>query len=282
MGVEEPLVREERDGAVIVLELNRPDAMNSLTSEMVAALHDALRAADADPDVRAVVLTGSGRAFCAGMDVSSKLDEPETAEEVIHHWYERDKATTDNLLMVMEMSTPVVAAVNGWCLGGGFWYALACDITIAAESAVFGQPEVRHVSNSTFLFAALAGWKNAHRYALTGDHFDAAEALRIGVVNEVVPDDQLMARALSLAHRLARVPRASIRLNKAITNLGLQVAGMRAGMTFNAALSAMAHASMDSAEVAELRSARQAGDLRQFLKLRDDPFRPEPGGPRSK
>ena len=82
---------------------------------------------------------------------------------------------------------PVIAAVHGWVIGGGFWYSLACDITIAADNSVFGQPEVRHVSNTTFLFAALAGWKAAHRYGLTGDHFDAAEALRLGIVNEVVP-----------------------------------------------------------------------------------------------
>src|SRR2546421_569732 len=82
---------------------------------------------------------------------------------------------------------PIIAAVQGWVMGGGFWYSLAADITIAADNAVFAQPEVRHTSNTTILFAALAGWKAAHRYALTGDHLDAAEALRLGLVNEVVP-----------------------------------------------------------------------------------------------
>ena len=78
----------------------------------------------------------------------------------------------------------MIAAVNGWAMGGGFWYQLAADITIASDKAVFAQPEVRHIPTSSFLFTALCGWKAANRWALTGDHFDAQEALRIGMVNE--------------------------------------------------------------------------------------------------
>jgi len=110
-------------------------------------------------------------------------------------------------LALMRLAKPIIAAVNGWCLGGGMWYALCSDITIASERAVFGQPEVREIQNSTFLLAALAGWKVAHRYALTGDHFDAAEALRIGIVNEVVAPDALMGAATALARRIALMRR---------------------------------------------------------------------------
>src|SRR5262249_57609171 len=80
------------------------------------------------------------------------------------------------------LGKPVIAAVNGWAMGGGFWYQLAADITIASDQAGFAQPEVRHISNSSFLFGALCGWKTANRWALTGDHFDAEEPLRIGMV----------------------------------------------------------------------------------------------------
>ena len=141
------------------------------------------------------------------------------------------------------LGKPIIAAVNGWAMGGGFWYQLAADITIASDKAVFAQPEVRHISNSTFLFAALCGWKAANRWALTGDHFDAQEALRIGMVNEVVPHDELMERARALAKRIALVPEPSVRLNKAITMLGIQASGLYSGLLLEGALGALAHSS---------------------------------------
>ena len=164
-------------------------------------------------------------------------------------------------------------------MGGGFWYSLACDITIAADNAVFAQPEVRHISNTTILFAALAGWKAAHRYGLTGDHLDAAEALRLGLVNEVVPLDQLLPKARALAERIAHVPEPSVRLNKAVTCYGLLAMGMGAGLLMNMPFSAMAHASYN-AERGELMELMRTGGLKAFLEARDGAFRPEPFGPR--
>ena len=165
-------------------------------------------------------------------------------------------------------------------MGGGFWYSLAADITIAADNAVFAQPEVRHISNTTILFAALAGWKAAHRYALTGDHMDAAEALRLGLVNEVVPLDQLLPKARALAERIARVPEPSVRLNKAVTCYGLLAMGLGAGLLMNVPLSAMAHASYDAGR-GDLLALMRTGGLKAFLEARDGGFRPEPFGPRS-
>ena len=188
----------------------------------------------------------------------------------------------DMMMHIMELPKPVIAAVNGWCIGGGFWYSLACDITIASDKATFGQPEVRMTSNSTVLFALLAGWKEAHRYTLTGDHFDAQEALRIGVVNEVVPHDQLMERAMAMAHRLALVPADSLRLNKAITTYGLEAMGLRTALNTNAFLSTLVEASNDGPDVEHLERAREERGFRGFMEARDGPFTPEPFGPRSK
>jgi enoyl-CoA hydratase/carnithine racemase len=182
----------------------------------------------------------------------------------------------------MRLEKPVIAAVNGWCLGGGMWYALCCDITIASERAVFGQPEVREIQNSTFLLAALAGWKVAHRYALTGDHFDAAEALRIGIVNEVVAPDELLSTAMALARRIALLPPDSVRINKAITTYGLEAMGLRVALDAASMLSVIAHASVDAADLDELYRIRESEGLRASLAYRDDPFLPEPGGPRSR
>ena len=119
-------------------------------------------------------------------------------------------------------------------------------------------------SNSSILFALLCGWKNAHRYALTGDHFDAAEALRIGAVNEVVPADQVMERARGLALRLAKVPAESVRLNKAITTLGLEAMGLRAALNMNGVVSSIVEASNDGPDVEHLAKAQAEGGLRCF------------------
>jgi len=278
----------ETAGPVGTITLNRPDALNAISPQVTAELHHALDAADADPAVRAIILTGSGRGFSAGYDIARRPDGSSSLDArgqepaaYLERWWSSDGAGTRRLMHIWEMSTPVIAAVHGWVMGGGFWYSLACDMTIAADNAVFAQPEVRHVSNTTFLFAALAGWKAAHRYGLTGDHFDANEALRLGLVNEVVPAAELMPRARALAERIAKVPEPSVRLNKAVTCYGLMAMGLGAGMMMNIPLSALAHASFNQDRV-DLLDAMQKGGLKAFLDARDGRFRPEPFGPWAK
>src|SRR5262249_61742875 len=178
------------------------------------------------------------------------------------------------------LGKPIIAAVNGWAMGGGFWYQLAADITIASDRAVFAQPEVRHISNSSFLFAALCGWKVANRWALTGDHFDAQEALRIGLVNEVVPHEELMNAAYALAKRIALVPEPSERLNNAIAMVGIQAAGLHSGLLVEGALGALAHASHNEFREALFETQRGEG-MTVYLETRDGPFQPGPRGPRS-
>ncbi len=281
-------LRYEQDGAVVTLTLNRPEALNALSPPLERELHEALDEASADDSARSIVLTGAGRAFSAGYDISASgaPDSPRSqripsSRFLRTHW-DGAMRNPDMMVHIMELSKPVIAAVNGWCIGGGFWYSLACDITIASDQATFGQPEVRMTSNSTVLFALLAGWKEAHRYTLTGDHFDAQEALRIGVINEVVPHDQLMDRAMAMAHRLALVPPDSLRLNKAITTYGLEAMGLRTALNTNAFLSTLVEASNDGPDVEHLERAREERGFRGFMEARDGPFTPEPLGPRSK
>ena len=281
------MILYETAGPVATITLNRPETLNAINAQMTAELHGALDAAEADPAIRAIVLTGAGRAFSAGYDIGRRPDgksalDPAGVElaEFLKRWWTGDSDSAQRLMHLWRLSKPVIAAVHGWVMGGGFWYSLACDMTIAADDAVFAQPEVRHVSNTTFLFAALAGWKAAHRYALTGDHFDAAEALRIGIVNEVVPRAELMPKVLALAERIARVPEPSVRLNKAVTCYGLMAMGIGAGMLMNIPLSNLAHASWNSQRGEQL-EAMQTGGLKAFLEARDGAFRPEPFGPKS-
>ena len=272
----------ETGDRIATITLNRPDRMNALSPDLERELHEALDEADADGGVRAIVVTGAGRAFSAGYDLGREREAPETTRDALLRWTQTDTKHVEHMMHLMEMDKPIVAAVNGWALGGGFWYSLACDITIASEQATFGQPEVRMISNTSFLFPALVGWKEAHRYALTGDHFDAREALRIGAVNEVVPHDQLMERARAMAARLALVPTDSVRLNKRLTTYGLHAMGLRNALQTGGLLSIVAHASTDAREVADLYETQRRDGLTAFLRQRDNPFIPEPGGPRSR
>ena len=274
----------EQDGPVGIITLNRPDALNTITDELTEALHHSLDRAERDDTVKVLILTGAGeRGFSAGYDMGGKGDAPQTTGEIVRRWWDTDTRTPQLHWHLLGLEKPIIAAVHGWCLAGGFWYTLAADITIAADNTVFGQPEIRETQNSTALLAFLVGWKNAARYALTGDHFDAEEALRIGVVNEVVPREELMTRAMALAQRIAMVPADSLRLNKRITTFALQAMGLRTALEGAGFLSAIVHASAkDSPELQEMHEIRRTQGMGASLKARDDKFRPEPGGPRSR
>lgn len=280
----------EQQGPVVRITLNRPEALNAISPPLEAELHAALDQADADPTVRAIVLTGAGRAFSAGYDMAGRGEDGrpgpldpsgQTIDDYLKWWHGNDTRNVQKLLHIWYLTKPVIAAVNGYAMGGGFWYTTVCDITIASEQAVFAQPEVRHISNTTFLFAALCGWKVANRYALTGDHIDAQEALRIGLVNQVVPHDELLPAAHGLAERIAMVPEPSVRLNKQVTTYGLMSAGVAAGMLMNGPLSALAHTSHNP-ERDRLWAAQATGGMKGFLAARDQPFHPEPFGPKSR
>jgi enoyl-CoA hydratase/carnithine racemase len=277
------------DGPVATITLNRPDRMNALSRNLETELHRAFDGADADRNVRAIILTGNGPAFSAGYDQAATsasgvrpLDPAgKSHAEYIEHWHRHDGSRVGHWTHMWSIGKPVIAAVNGWAMGGGFWYQLAADITIASDKAVFAQPEVRQVSNSSYLFTALCGWKAANRWALTGDHFDAHEALRIGMVNEVVPHDELLPRARALAIRIALVPEPAIRLNKAIAMQGLQASGVHSALLLEGALSALVHSSHNE-DRQRLFDEQHAHGLKAYLDMRDGPFHPEPMGPKSK
>src|ERR1700716_3897876 len=274
--------------SIATITLNRPERMNALTHELEAELHRTFERADADRAVRVIILTGAGRAFCAG------YDQGQTGKDGTRHSDPKGKSHAEFMVsgrrndagrvakwpQMGRLGKPIIAAVNGWAMGGGFWYQLAADITIASDQAGFAQPEVRHISNTTFLLGALCGWKAANRWGLTGDHFDAQEALRIGMVNEVVPHDQLMDATRALAKRIALVPEPSVRLNKSITMLGMQAAGVYSGLLLEGALGALAPSSHNEYREKLFEAQRQHG-LKGYLDMRDGPFQPEPMGPRS-
>jgi enoyl-CoA hydratase/carnithine racemase len=277
----------EVDEAIATITLNRPQALNAISPALERELHTALDAADADKQVRVVILTGAGRAFCSGYDLSAPEERRKRPPEVsvgefLAGWQDTSMQGVWKIIHLWQVSKPIIAALNGWTMGGGLWYSTACDITIASERAVFAQPEIREISNSTFLLTALCGWKVANRWTLTGDHMDAHEALRVGLVNEVVAHDDLIPRARALARRIAMVPEESVRMNKAIAMHGLLASGVFQGLLMSGPLSTVVQASIGGPRWQELHEAQNAGGMRGFLDARDGPFLPEPMGPKSK
>jgi enoyl-CoA hydratase/carnithine racemase len=284
------LYEKQRSGVLITL--NRPNALNAMNQQMMNELDAAFAEAEGDPEIRAVVITGAGGAFSAGEDIGGA--DPDTAWPYgipsgtsLNATYNkfRDADRKDILgrqLYRWQYPKPIIGAVSGWCLGAASWLALTCHITIAADDAVFGQPQVRHGANTDFIWVALAGFKNALRYSLTGDHVDAQEALRIGLVNQVVPKDQLIETCFQFVDRVAHISPETVKINLQISTMGLEMMGLRKAWTLNSELAAMARLTKREEFNKRLEEAKKQGGLAAFLQERDGPFQPEPFGPKAR
>jgi enoyl-CoA hydratase/carnithine racemase len=205
---------KEDIGAVRRLTMNRPDKMNALNNELTQALYDELNAADKASGVNAVILTAKGRGFCAGADVTEFAAMTANNTEVA---LARGELTTKVHATFVQVSVPIICAVNGFAMGGGCGIAVAGDITIACESAKFGYPEVKRDAVGAVVMANLVrqvGRKVAYELVALGEHITAADAQRIGLINRVVPDDKLQDEALAIATRIANTARHAQRATK--------------------------------------------------------------------
>lgn len=202
----------EDKGAVRVLTLNRPEKRNALDTALSRALLEALRAADADEEVRCIVLTGAGPGFCAGADLSEfkGLRDPQAAET-------RAELTMQLHLAFSRMLTPVVTAINGAAMGGGAGLAIAGDMAVMAQTAKLGYPETKHGIVAAIVMANLVrqiGRKAAFELVALGEPIEAARALELGMVNRVVADAKLMDAAMAFAEKLAAVDRPAMAQTK--------------------------------------------------------------------
>jgi enoyl-CoA hydratase/carnithine racemase len=266
--------------------------LNALNTKLWHELDDALEKAKNDPEIRAVVLAGAGGAFSVGEDLQGDdrptawpYGIPENSSLVYEYDRLRDqdrKTFLERQIYRWEYPKPIIGAVSGWCLGAASWLALTCHLTYAADDAVFGQPDIRHASGTDFVWVLLAGFKNALRYSLTGDHIDAQEALRIGLVNQVVPKDKLLDECFAFVDRVALVPPETVKINLHISRMGLEMMGLRKAWLLNAELSAMARLTKEEDFNRKLEEARRQGGLKTFFATRDGPFQPEPFGPHAK
>lgn len=212
----ETLLYEKKD-TVGILTVNRPDKMNALSNQLTAEMKDVLEGIEGDEELRALVITGAGdKAFVAGADINELVIRDARIGRKV------SKERQELFSRIENLTVPVIAAVNGYALGGGLELALACSIRICSEQAQFGAPEVKlgiiPGDGGTQRLPRLVGAGRAMEMVLTGDFIDAQEAFRIGLVNSVVPQDELMEKSLELAERIASRPPLAVQYAKEAVN----------------------------------------------------------------
>ncbi len=231
---------------IATITINRPKSLNSVTEEVFLQLEQAIIDLGNDDEVAVIILTGAGeKAFVAGGDITKMV-------EATPEWSRDFALLAQRVLNVIESSTkPVIAAINGYALGGGCELAMACDIRIASDKALFGQPEVKLGIIPGFAgtqrLSRLVGKGRAKEIIFTGEMFDAAEACRIGLVNKVVAPDKLMASCRDMASIIAQRSRSAVRLSKEAIDNGLEMDMTRAER-YEADLFALCFATEDQRE----------------------------------
>jgi 2-(1,2-epoxy-1,2-dihydrophenyl)acetyl-CoA isomerase len=214
-------IQLEMRASVCVLTLNRPDRLNALNVQVAhdfkAAVAEAL-----ERGARAILLTGAGRAFSAGGDLREMQEIAKKDGRVEAFFDEPLRLLNEAILLIRETPVPFIAAVNGVASGGGCNLALACDLVIAAESARFNQAFIKigltPDCGGTFMLPRLVGWKRATELLFTGELISARTAVAMGMINSVMPDDELMNQAMAMAEKLAQAPTAAIGEIKMLLN----------------------------------------------------------------
>src|SRR5215216_2521331 len=237
------LVETSVEGQVALCRLNRPEARNALSPELMEELVASVERLDADPEVRSTVIAGSDESFAAGADIGA-LAEREFHEAMFH-------PAAGFWRRMAECRTPLVAAVSGWALGGGCELALLCDVIVASETAEFGQPEITlgiiPGGGGTQRLARVMGKQRAMELVLTGRRIDAAEAHRLGIVNQVAPRDGWLDAAVELAGVVASRPPLAARLGKQAV-LAADETALSAGLEAERRLFELAMATEDRVE----------------------------------
>ena len=218
-------IRLARAGTVALLTLARPERLNAIDRRMLGELHEALDAVERDDDLRVVVVKGAGGNFSSGFDLKEQMEARPSGPQAWREILDRDFST---IMRFWHLRKPTIAAVQGYCLAGGCELALCCDITIAAEDAVFGEPELKFGAGIVVMILPwLVGPKRAKEIILTGaDRIGAAEAARIGLINRVVPSDALESAALALARHIAVIDPELVQQTKRAINQSVETMGL--------------------------------------------------------
>lgn len=269
----EYLLLTQEEG-VATLTLNRPEKQNALSQGLMAELRTAMDAIERDPNIRVVLITGAGRAFSSGFDLSPRelaADAPKDEAD----WNRLIKLNFETLMRIWNLRQPVIAAVNGPAIAAGSNLALICDITLASDQATFGEPEIRHFALSPLLLLPyLANNSKAMHYLYySGDTIGADEALKLGLVSKVVPAEQLLPEAQRLARRIATVPAYPVQITKRSIKAAYDMMGFKNAMELHRANDALVIDASQIEEKRKLMGVLMENGLRAFLEMRDGPFR---------
>jgi enoyl-CoA hydratase len=282
-------LRTEVRNGVFHVVLTRADAYNTITPALRDELSAAIDAGDADRDARVILLRAEGRAFCAGygLDWSTAAQADETAEaqagrrvwDSVADW-RMMKRFVDAYMKLWYAQKPTIAAVQGWCIGGGTDMVLCADLVIAAEGASFGYPPSRVWGTpTTAMWVYRMGLERAKRYLLTGDEIPARTAAEIGLILETVPDDALLAHATAFAERMARLPVNQLVMLKLLCNQTAEHMGMGQTRLLGTLFDGIARHTQEGLDFVQ-----RAGEVgfRAAVRERDDPFGDYGSGPRGR
>lgn len=215
------LVKLEKQGKIGILTMNRPEALNALSFEVLNALNEMLDVVSSDDDIDVVIITGEGRSFVAGADIGQMKDLSSIQGK---KWSEFGNYV---FMRIENMSKPFIAAINGFCLGGGNELAMSCDIRLASQKAKFGQPEVglgiTPGFGGTQRLPRIVGMGQAMELTLTGKIIDATQAKNIGLVNEIYAPEELLDKAIELAEQIVVNAQIAVRESKRVMRMGAHV-----------------------------------------------------------
>jgi len=217
-----------KDGAVARVALDRPAKRNALSDTLLTELQDALDRADDDRDIRVVVLSGNGPAFCGGFDLTGGTGYSDT-EQDLEDYHRMIRSMRAIYSDIWNARKPIIAKVHGYCVSGGCYLQMLCDITICADDAILGHPAVVTGGVSAMpMWNWLLGLRKAKELLMTGKLIDGTEAMRIGLVNTAVPADQLDAEVETMVAQIISVPAGSVTLTKEGLNTAADVMGLAA------------------------------------------------------
>ena len=263
------VVLYETDGPIATITLNRPAKLNALSTEVVLEIDKRIAQAGSDDSIKVVLIAANGRAFSAGFDIN---DELEDGTETPLEWQPVLRRDVDVTMRVWACPKPTIAVVQGYCLAGACEIAMACDMIIAADDAQFGEPEIQYGSGPvTLLMPFIIGQKKTNELLFTGDKIDAQQALALGLVNKVVPREELESTARSLAARIAPTPLAVLRLTKQALNRAYEAKGLRTAVNANVDISAILNGA-NTPEQQEFDKVAAEHGLKAALAWRDERY----------
>lgn len=268
----------KRHGAVELVTMNRPEVRNAQNSTLIVELDDAMRAADGDPAVNVIVLAGAGKDFSAGHDLKAYVGEAPSDE-----WHEKRKTPEgkfeherklyfEKCLAIRDLAKPTIAMVQGHCVAAGLMLAAMCDLIVAADDATFQNPVLRMTGAGVEVLSEPfgLGFRKAKEFLWTGDSIDAQEAWRLGLVNRIVPSEQLEEETLALAERIAKIPPVTAQNVKRSINHAQDLAGFRSALEYHFMVHQFQHNTKTALDA--LAARQQKSSMKEVFSERDAQF----------